>query len=268
MPPVAKTFDSAISELYQASFERFVSERKRLAKELDAAGDAAGARSLVKVTRPPISTWAVNQLWWKERKAFAELFETAERLRGTDADADEVAAHRDAISALRARAAKILQQAGKSATEGTLRRVTSTLTALAAAGSFEPDPPGALKGDREPPGFDVPGLSGVGSTERQPSTRAAKTADQAASKRAQAETKRREKAAEIAERRHEEREQSQRKAERERLERKLRLAEGVLDERQEELTRLKEKISDAEAGVVEAREVVRDLRKQLPKADL
>ncbi|HVR19012.1 MAG TPA: hypothetical protein VMS65_04935 [Polyangiaceae bacterium] len=263
---MAKTFDSAISELYQAPFERFVSERKRLAKELDAAGDASGARSLAKVTRPPISVWTVNQLWWKERKAFGDLFETAERLRDADAEADEVAAHRDAISALRARAAKVLKEAGKSATESTLRRVTSTLTALAAVGSFDPDSPGALKGDRDPPGFDVPGLTGIRSTGAQASTREKKTGDPAASKSAQAETKRREKAAEIADRRREEREQAQRQAERERLERKLRLAEGVLDERREELTRLKEKISDAEKGVVEAREVVRELRKQLPKS--
>ena len=266
MPPVAKTYDAAISELYQAPFERFVSERKRLAKELEAAGDASGAKSLAKATRPPISTWAVNQLWWKERKTFGGLFETAERLRDADADADEVAAHRDAISALRARAAKVLQEAGKSATESTLRRITSTLTALAAAGGFDPDPPGALKGDRDPPGFDVPGLTGIRATGRQASTRAPKTGDRPASKSEQAETKRREKAAEVAERRREEREQAQREAERERLERKLRIAEGVLDERREELTRLKERISDAEKDVVEAREVVRELRKQLTKS--
>jgi hypothetical protein len=266
MPPVAQTYDSAIAQLYQAPFERFVSERKRLAKELDSAGDASGARSLAKTTRPPISAWTVNQLWWTERKAFSDLFETAERLRDADADADEVAEHRDAISALRARASKLLQKTGKSASESTLRRVTSTLTALAAAGGFAPDPPGALKGDRDPPGFDVPGLTAMRSTEAQASPRSAKPGEQAASKSARAETKRREKAAEIAERRREEREQAQRKAERERLERKLRIAEGALDERREELTRLKEKISETEQAVLEAREVVKDLRKQLAKS--
>src|SRR5262249_21920679 len=41
------------------------------------------------------------------------------------------------------------------APESTLRRVTTTLSALAAAGGFDPDPPGALGADRSPPGFEA-----------------------------------------------------------------------------------------------------------------
>jgi hypothetical protein len=260
---VATKYDSAIAELYQAPFERFVTERKRLAGELEAAGDKAGAARLKKSTRPPVSAWVVNQLWGKERKAFGELFATAERLRDVDADADATAAHRDAISALRARAAKILRDAGKAATEATLRRVTSTLTALAATGGFDPDPPGALKGDRDPPGFDVRGLTVLGSGRR--TTAKATEPNDTRAKRGKGEAKRRDRTAEVAERRRLEREHAERKAERERLERKLRIALGTLEERREEVVRLKERLGEATDAVAEAKRVVSELERELKK---
>src|SRR5690349_11903296 len=84
------------------------------------------------------------------------MFESAERLRAGQLDA--TAAHRDAIAALRARTAEIAEDAGHPANEATLRRVTTTLAALAAAGGFDPDPPGALTADRDPPGFAGVGI--------------------------------------------------------------------------------------------------------------
>ena len=78
---MASAYDNAVAELYRAPFDKFVAERKRLASELKAGGDSAGAARLSNVTRPPISAWAVNQLFWQDRKTFDELFKTAERLR-------------------------------------------------------------------------------------------------------------------------------------------------------------------------------------------
>jgi hypothetical protein len=158
-----------------------------------------------------------------------------------------------------------LADAGKSASEATLRRVTSTLTALAATGSFDPDPPGALKGDRDPPGFDVVGLTtfATGRAERTgtPSN------ERATSKRERTGPARPDKAAELAERRRIEREQARAKAERERLERRLRIAEGTLEARQEELARLKEKLAEAEQGVRDGRNAVRELERELKRHD-
>ncbi|HKO54032.1 MAG TPA: hypothetical protein VJV79_40265 [Polyangiaceae bacterium] len=48
------------------------------------------------------------------------------------------------------RAQQLLSEGGHSANDATLRRVTMTLSALAAAGSFEPDRPGALTKNPEP----------------------------------------------------------------------------------------------------------------------
>ena len=149
-------YDDAVVSLYQVSLDQFVAERKRLAGELKTAGDKAGAAKLAKLARPPISAWVVDQLWWQVRPAFDALFETAQRLR--DGKLDAMAAHREAIAKLRAHAAKILTDAEHGATEATLRRVTQTLAALAASGGWEPDPPGALSADRDPPGFEAVGI--------------------------------------------------------------------------------------------------------------
>ena len=150
-------YDDAVASLYQVPIDQFVAERKRLAGELKAAGDKDGAARLAKLARPPISAWVVDQLWWQARDAFDALFETAQRLR--DGKLDAMAAHRDAIAKLRAQASKILTGAEHTVTEATLRRVTQTLSALAASGGWEPDSPGALSADREPPGFEAIGVS-------------------------------------------------------------------------------------------------------------
>jgi hypothetical protein len=253
---VASKYDEAFVALYRAPFESFVAERKRLAAELAADGDKAGAARLAKVTRPPVSAWAVNQLYFRDRKSFDALFKTAEKLRDPDASPAETAAHRDVIAKLRTGAAKILGQAGKSASEATLRRVAMTLTALAATGSFDPDPPGALKGDRDPPGFDVAGLAprAVGPGPH----RQHKPSESRAPKRAAAEERRLEREAK--------REEKRRDAERERLERKLRIAKGVFEARKEDIARLKEELVEAEEALEGARGVVRELEKELSRA--
>ena len=144
--------DAAIRELYQAPVEHFVAERKRLAKELD----KAAGKALLAKRRPTISAWAVNQLWWHARDAFDRMMKTADELRaGKQVDKQ----HREAVAALRARASAILEDADHPPTESVLRRVTTTLSALAATGTWEPSQPGALTDDLDPPGFGAVGLS-------------------------------------------------------------------------------------------------------------
>ena len=150
-------YEHAVSALYRAPHESFVSERRRLVGELKAGGDKSGAAELAKLGRPPISAWVVNQLWWHAREAFDELFATAARLRKGDLSAS--AAHRKAIARLAARAQQLLTEGGHSANDATLRRVTMTLSGLAAAGGFEPDGAGALTKDRDPPGFEAFGIA-------------------------------------------------------------------------------------------------------------
>lgn len=181
--------DTAVRELYQVPLDQFVAERKRLAKEL-AKPDA---KALLAKRRPPISAWIVNQLWWHARDAFDRMMETAEKLRKGHADADKP--HREAIAKLRARAATLLKDAGHAANEGVLRRVTTTLSAIAAAGGWQPSEPGTLADDLDPPGFGAVGLAQLPTPpapKSHPSTKSKKGDDEADRKEREAEARRKE----------------------------------------------------------------------------
>ena len=125
--PMSTSYHEALATLYQAPHEAFVAERKRLAAQLKASGDAAGAARLAKLARPSVSAWVVNQLWWHEPATFREMFATAEQLRGGKLAAS--GPHRQAMAQLVARARKLLGEGGHAASEATLRRVQMTLSA-------------------------------------------------------------------------------------------------------------------------------------------
>ncbi|MBP6632169.1 MAG: hypothetical protein KBG28_26885 [Kofleriaceae bacterium] len=144
---------AAVATLAQQPLATFVAERKRLAGELKAAGAKDAARALLAWPRPPVSVWVVNQLWWQERPAFAAMLAAAAEVRAGDLGAS--AAHRASLAELRVRAVELLAAAGHASTEATLRRIVTTLGALGAAGGFAPDPDGALREDRDPPGFEI-----------------------------------------------------------------------------------------------------------------
>jgi len=271
---MANGYDAAVAQLYQAPHASFVEERKRLAAELKATGEKAGAAQLAKLGRPPISAWVVNQLWWHARDAFDALFASAARLRDGDLTAN--AAHRDALAKLRARATAMLSDAGHATTEATLRRVTQTLSALAATGSFEPDPPGALSADRDPPGFEAIGI--LPSTPEPAPSPAAATAKPSAlgalaerKKQQAAETAAQRRAADDAAARAEleatrrrlEEAKAKRVAERHRLEAALRTAQGDVATREREATRLRTQLVDAEHAIEAAKGIVADLQARL-----
>lgn len=233
------TYDEALAALYQAPLRSFVEERKRLAAELKASGDAAAGARLTKLARPTLSAWAVNQLWWHARSQFEQLFRSAEQLRSGDLSA--TTSHRDAISELRVCAGALLAEAGHAANEPTLRRVATTLSALAAHGGFEPDPPGALSADRDPPGFQALGIAPAPEAAERPRAEpaappAAGRSDREASELAAEQARAREAAA--AERRRLEQQQ----AERQRLTAALRGARRELDAQRREIELKREQI--------------------------
>src|SRR5262245_61149 len=279
-------YEDAVETLFQAPHEQFVAERKRLAGELKAAGDKDGAAKLAKLARPPISAWVVDQLWWRARDAFDVLFDTAERVRRGELGAS--AAHRDALARLRAQAVQILIDAQHGTSEATLRRVTQTLSALAASGSWAPDAPGALSADRDPPGFEAIGLGNVipfpvqpriasavrphaaeaeAETETTEGTadRLRREADEARHRRErEAAAARAETAAEL---RRAEAERARAAAERQRLEAALRTARGDVAQREREVVKLERDLAYARSLVDQARDVVVGLEDRLAQLD-
>jgi hypothetical protein len=159
---VCAAYDDAVSSLYRVARGEFVAERKRLSGALKASGDREAAARVSKLARPTISAWAVNQLWWRARVDFDELLSSAAELRAGHIEATR--RHREALGRLHARAAGVLIEAGHAAADATLRRVITTLQALAATGGFDPDAPGALVADRDAPGFEAMGMEWQGAT--------------------------------------------------------------------------------------------------------
>ena len=296
----AMRYDDAVASLYQVPLDQFVAERKRLAGELKAAGDKQGAARLAKCARPPISAWIVDQLWWHARTAFGALFDTAQQLR--DGKLAATAAHREALGRLRAHAAKLLGDAGHGANEATLRRVTQTLSALAAAGGWEPDLPGALSADRDPPGFEAIGIPSnvipfpvrpaAPSSPAAPSNpvpaapstpvpaapsspaptappspvppRDAEAAEAERRREHEAAAARAEAAAEL---RRAEAQRARAAAERNRLEAALRTAQGDVEQREREVARLARDLAAAHHMVAQAKAVAAGLAERLAQLD-
>ncbi len=258
-------YDGAVIALYRAPLDKFVAERKRLASELKAGGDKAGGARLAALPRPPISAWSVNQLWFEARDAFDELFAAGERLRSGDLSASH--AHRDALVQLRVHAEKVLAEGGHAATEATFRRIMTNLSALAAVGSFDPDPPGALSGDREPPGFDVVGMVAPEGERRaadpvaqpKPSERARPKADNEKEARARQERER----LEQERRKKEEQERERKRVEQKRLEDALRQAKAELAKHAEDAKSLREQLATAEKRAEQGRAEIANIESKL-----
>lgn len=246
---MAATYDEAVAELFRGPHATFVAERKRLAGELKTAGDKSGAAALGKLGRPPISAWAVNQLWWQAREEFQAFLDSAKRMR--EGDMSAAPAHREAGNVLRTRASKILTDAEHAATDATLRKINTTLSAIAAHGGFDPDPPGALQEDRDPPGFEAAGIPAIIPPVKAvpPPSPAAPTAGDSRAEElellaAEAENRRQ---AELA------------AAEKERKDRELKHAREEVDRIRAEISTLQRQVLEAEGRLVTARKKVSDL---------
>jgi hypothetical protein len=232
-------YDDAIDALYRAPLDGFVAERKRLALELTRAGDKGSAALLSKNPRPSVSAWVVNQLWREARAEFDELFASGARVRA--GQLGEAATHREATNRLVSRAAKLLEAAGHSTSEATLRKVSANLSALAAKGGFEPDPPGALRNDRDPPGFEAMHLD---ATSAAPAPRA-KSVTKEDEARARAEAEEAERRAAAKARARDERQRLTRALEAERE--KVQRLERLRDDQQRTLAETQGRLEQAQA---------------------
>src|SRR5262249_51692768 len=153
--------DRDIDALFTLPLTDCTSARNALAARLKREGRVEEAERVKGLSKPPVSAWAINQLYWLNRKAFDTLIETGERFR--QAQASQLAgkpsdvsgprdARRDAIFELSRQAAALLRDADHNASPDTMRRITTTLEAISAYASL-PDGqrPGRLTEDVDPP---------------------------------------------------------------------------------------------------------------------
>ena len=152
-----------VDGLYRVPLDRFVEERNALAKKLAGAGRDERAAEVRSLQKPGLPAWAVNQVYWQHRKHLDRLLRAGDRVRtvqhrGGGAGALQAAARRrrEALIDLLSIAERLLEDAGHGTARSTLRRVESTLEALAAGTDpAEAGGLGRLTGELQPPGFEA-----------------------------------------------------------------------------------------------------------------
>jgi hypothetical protein len=155
--PMAKApLDEQIDQLYQLSLDEFTAGRNALARE---SGDAA----IKKLEKPNLAAWAVNQLYWHERKLYDEVIKTSTQVRTahrqmlsgkpSDVKAAETF-HAEAMRRAKDAIRRMLEAAGNSAADAVMTPVTETLDALPTT-----DRPGRLIRPLRRTGFEA--LQGV-----------------------------------------------------------------------------------------------------------
>lgn len=158
--------ESALDDLYGAPLDEFTSRRNILAKELK--GRAAGEIKALK--KPNLAAWAVNQLARKHPDDVEAIFDVTEKLRhaqrrvlsgGKATELRKATDERNkVVGQLKKLGAKILRDAGSTASASQLEAIADTFMAVAS------DPEGAelvrkgrLTRELEPAAFvDVSGL--------------------------------------------------------------------------------------------------------------
>src|SRR5262249_828314 len=144
-----RSFESELDALFQLPLSEFTSARNALASRLKKAGRRGEAARVQELSKPSVSAWAVNQLYYKHRNEFdasvpgggrvAEAH--AGQISGKSSDLRELTfARRQALSVLSRLAESLLQEAGHSPAPDTMRRITTTLEALSSNASSDPPP--------------------------------------------------------------------------------------------------------------------------------
>ena len=148
--------DDKTDALFQLPLDEFTSARNELAKQ---TGDA----SIKKLEKPSLAAWAVNQLYWHQRKLYDELIKTSGQVRtahkqmlaGKSADVKAVEVfHGEAMRKAKDAIRKFIEAGGNSSSDGVMTPVTETLDALPTT-----DPPGRLTKPLRRTGFEA--LQGV-----------------------------------------------------------------------------------------------------------
>jgi hypothetical protein len=163
MPPSRET--TAADELFRLPLSEFTAARNVLAAKLKKDGDAEESERIKALSKPPVSAWVANQLYWKHRGAFDRLLAAGDEFRkaqaaqlaGKSADLrGSLDARRETLGELTRLANDVLREAGHPASPDMMRRITTTLEALATYGDHPGGPPlGRLTADVDPPGFEA-----------------------------------------------------------------------------------------------------------------
>ncbi len=151
-----------VDALFKLPLAEFTDARNTLAAQLKKSGRGDDAVFVKALAKPPVSAWAVNQLYWNHREAFDRLIASGERFHKAQKSAAKVGdvraaldARREALTQLSDLATSVLREGSHNPSLDTIRRITATLEAMSVYASRSDAPPaGRLTQDVDPPGFD------------------------------------------------------------------------------------------------------------------
>jgi hypothetical protein len=169
--------DAELDRLYASVPSEFTSARNALVKTLEAAGRKEDAARVKALKKPNAAAWGVNQLALSAPRLLAKLVGSGDRLRTGGSDPREaMRKRRDVVDEARREVERAFHGAGLAANPDVLRRVSTTLEAIATYGSAPGGPmAGRLTEDVPAPGFDeVVSLGLLGSGFSSPRAGAAK----------------------------------------------------------------------------------------------
>jgi hypothetical protein len=152
--------DAEIDALFQLPLAEFTSARNELAARLKKAGRADDSVRVKALAKATATAWAVNQLYWRDRKDVEHLLALSAKVRKAHTGGSEdlrelLEERRELVSELAGRAEAILREGEHAATPDAMRRIAITLESLASWGHTEGAPQaGRLTSDLEPLGFD------------------------------------------------------------------------------------------------------------------
>jgi hypothetical protein len=130
------SLEDEINRLYQLTPDEFTAARNELAKQQATAADKALVRGLQK---PSVPAWAVNQLYWRRRRVFQQLLDSAGKVRaayakhlaGKYADVQAIERGQQEIQKKAADEIRdLLKNAGEAESPATMNAVMETLQAL------------------------------------------------------------------------------------------------------------------------------------------
>jgi len=161
--PSETSLELAIDRLFQTPLSEFIAARNELASSLKKRGDTEGSKRVKQIAKPSLSAWAVNQLYWTARSVLDAVITAGDDYRraqravlsgDTRTLEEEEDRRRAAIDEAERRAVSLLHQHGQDASPTHLRRIRTTLEALASYGSDNPSPvDGRFTADLDAPGF-------------------------------------------------------------------------------------------------------------------
>lgn len=167
----ASNLEDDVDALFRLPLAEFTGARNALAARLKKSGRRDEAALVKALAKPPVSAWAVNQLYWNHREAFDRLIASGERFHKAQASrgVGKIAEMREALDARREAltdftdlATSLLRDTGPNPGQNpapdTIHRITTTLEAISAmsllSSRSDAPRPGRLTHDVDPPGFE------------------------------------------------------------------------------------------------------------------